>query len=360
MAEQIFTKDYSIYIGRDALSELQAFLNINTFSSHFILVDSNTNQYCLKTLLEEVPFLKGKTVIEIPAGEENKHLESCQKVWQALTNEAADRNALLVNLGGGMVSDLGGFCASTYKRGIAFVNVATTLLSQVDASVGGKLAVDFNGFKNHIGLFGNPKAIYINPNFLNTLPEREVRSGFAEVLKHGLIQSEIYWNQVSKDGVENAVWEAVINHSVNIKKQVVEEDPFEHGIRKCLNFGHTIGHAFETYSLLHDEVPSLLHGEAIAVGMITEAYLSKVICGLSDDALNQINQTILSVFGKVDLDGFDLSEVMVLMGQDKKNVGHQFKFSLIDKIGSSMINITCEEDLVLASIDYYKNIEWNN
>lgn len=356
MAEQILTNDYSIYLGKDALTELKAFLSINTFSKCFVLVDENTKAHCLPIVIEHAPMLKDAHIIEITSGEENKHLGTCEHVWNEMTSGGGDRSSLLVNIGGGVISDLGGFCAATFKRGMAFVNVATTLLSQVDASIGGKLAVDFHGFKNHIGLFGNPKAIYIDPTMLGTLEERQVRSGYAEVLKHGLICSSQYWNEIKGADLNNTIWEMVINHSIGIKKSIVEKDPFEHAERKALNFGHTIGHAIETYSIETENVDAFLHGEAIAIGMITEAWLAKQYCQLSDADFEEIQTVILNHYGKFDISAFEVDEVMGIMSHDKKNFNNVFKFSLLNRIGEFAINIECSKEDVLESIEYYKSI----
>lgn len=357
MAHQILTNDYSIYIGKDSLFELKAFLEINEFSSVFLLLDENTKKHCYPRLMKHVPFLEGKQVIEVKSGEHNKSLESCHFIWQELTDGGADRKSLLINLGGGVISDMGGFCAATFKRGMSFVNVATTLLSQVDASIGGKLAVDFNDFKNHIGLFGNPKAIYIDSTFLKTLEKRQLRSGYGEVLKHGLIQSSAYWDVVKEyNHLDGIVWEIIIHQSILIKKEIVEKDPFEHLERKALNFGHTIGHALESLSFRENKLENMVHGEAIAIGMISEAWLSTKYCKLTEEQLAEIAKVIIDLFGKYELNQLAIDEFFEIMGQDKKNYKENYNFSLLNAIGEFVINESCSKEDIIESLEYYKSL----
>ncbi len=261
---------------------------------------------------------------------------------------------MIINLGGGVTGDMGGFCASTYKRGIRFINIPTTLLSQVDASVGGKLGIDFNGFKNHIGVFNEPEAVLISDQFLKTLPQTELRSGYAEVIKHGLISDENYFRSLLFEDWEQQDWEKIIKKSVSIKKEVVLQDPKESGLRKILNFGHTIGHALESHYL--DSKKHLLHGEAIAIGMICEAYLSHQKTNLPQEHLSEISDSLLRIYGKLEIDENEIPEIIRLCSQDKKNEGTVLNFSLLAKIGSCGFNIPVSTAEIRAAIDYYRRL----
>src|ERR1700758_1124811 len=269
---------YPIYF-TNTLTELADFVKKGNYSRFFVLTDENTGKHCLPVLREHIDELDNYDIIEINAGEESKSIDFCVGVWKMLIDFGADRQSLLINLGGGVISDMGGFAASTFKRGIDFVHVPTTLLSQVDASVGGKTGIDLDNIKNIIGTFTQPKAVFIEHEFLRTLPPRQILSGLAEMLKHGLIADATYWNELKYSDLDNPS-AALVYHSIEIKNKVVIADPHEKGIRKSLNFGHTVGHAIETYSLMNDKDP-LSHGEAIAVGMICEAYISHQRTGLS-------------------------------------------------------------------------------
>jgi 3-dehydroquinate synthase len=261
---------YSVFF-KNSLQELSAFLNQKKYSKVFVLVDSNTEIQCLPALQNALGSIEFD-LIEVTPGEENKNIDFCIGIWRMLLDFGADRNSIMINLGGGVITDMGGFAASTFKRGIDFVQVPTTLLSQVDASVGGKTGVDMNNVKNIIGTFTQPKAVYIHTPFLKTLSDRELRSGYAEVIKHGLIYDASLFKKL-KGIAPQELNDEIIYRSIEIKNEVVMKDPFEKGLRKILNYGHTIGHAVESYSLKQDKSP-LLHGEAIAIGFICEAYLS--------------------------------------------------------------------------------------
>ena len=222
----------NIEITKDIKLSLTDYLGNNSYSSIALLCDENTYELCLPKIMDCLP---EHWLIQIESGEENKNIDTCQQIWMALTEGSFDRSALLINLGGGVISDMGGFAASTYKRGIDFINIPTTLLSQVDASVGGKLGIDFSHFKNHIGLFNEPEMIFIDSIFFDTLPKREIRSGFAEVIKHGLIADKTYWESIADLDINTKYWNEIVEQSVEIKKKVVKEDPFEAGLRKILN-----------------------------------------------------------------------------------------------------------------------------
>ncbi|HLG03452.1 MAG TPA: 3-dehydroquinate synthase family protein, partial [Bacteroidia bacterium] len=274
LVSSVALPSYSIHIGDSALEQLAAFLKKRRFSGCFILVDENTLQFCLPQLVGQVQMLAGAEVIELESGEKNKTVEVCSQVWSVLSELGADRQSLLINLGGGVITDMGGFIGGTYQRGISFVHVPTTLLAQADASIGGKTGVDLEGLKNQVGVFADPAGLFIYPPFLRTLPEREIRSGFAEILKHGLIADAGYWNRLKEiDPSNHQSWTPIILQSVRIKSGIAGEDPHDDGRRKILNFGHTVGHAIESLFLEEGQV-SILHGEAVAAGMICEAFIS--------------------------------------------------------------------------------------
>ncbi len=349
--KSIQLKDYSIHISNEfAEQNLAAFIAGHTYSNILLLNDTHTNHFCLPVIEKQY---KEFHQITIPAGEQFKTIETCSNIWQHFIDAGADRKSLLINLGGGVIGDMGGFTAGTFKRGFDFINIPTTLLSQVDASVGGKLGVDFQGIKNIIGLFQNPKAIFISTEFLHTLPFEQLRSGFAEILKHGLIADRSYWDICKSIHLtKHHNWLPIVERSVEIKKNIVEEDPFESGMRKILNFGHTIGHAIETISL-QGTAPALLHGEAIAIGMICESYLSNAVCGLSDADMKDITDHISNHFPKQHIGAFDFSAIMKIMHQDKKNAGSRIHFSLLKEIGNCTYNIEADEKFIDQALKFY-------
>ena len=351
--ERIRLADYDIFVGAvwEAFNNL---LEASRYTQIVILVDENTKEHCLPIFLAKTG-IRAFELIEIPSGEIHKNIESCKFIWQQMIDLQVDRNAVMINLGGGVIGDMGGFCASTYKRGIDFIQIPTTLLSQVDSSIGGKLGIDFKGVKNSIGLFKNPKAVFIFPDFLKTLSTREIRSGFAEMIKHGLIADTKIWKELTGiEDFENTAWEDHIVPSLNIKKQVVEADPFEKNVRKKLNFGHTIGHAFESLAL-HTKHP-LLHGEAIAAGMICETWLSMKNGNLSEEALNEVVTFVLKKYGKIEVASKSFSALLDLMKNDKKNEGSAINFTLLTQTGDAMVNHTCDEKLIVESLEYYTQL----
>ncbi len=338
----------------DTLAELDKFIHTTPYSKVLILTDRNTGKYCLPVLHAAVPGLKGYDVIEVDPGEENKNIDFCVGIWKMMLDFGADRQSLMINLGGGVVTDMGGFAASTFKRGIDFVQVPTTLLSQVDASVGGKTGIDMDNVKNIIGTFAQPKAVFITAKFLETLDKRQLVSGFAEVIKHGLIADKAFYEEV-KGMNARALSLEYIKHSVAIKNKVVIQDPLEKGLRKILNFGHTVGHAIEGYSLANDSKP-LLHGEAIAVGMICEAYLAHRINGLDNDALEDIIHTFRTHFPDYHYGQEIYEQLLMLMKNDKKNAGDRIGFALISNIGACDIDVFVEEGLIKESLDFYREL----
>ncbi len=350
----ITLKDYRIFVGEDIWTEFAYLLEQRKYSRILILVDENTGRDCLPLFRANINL--NAHIIEIPAGEPHKNIKTSQAIWQAMMEHETDRRSLLINLGGGVIGDMGGFCASTFKRGIDFIQFPTTLLSQVDASVGGKLGIDFNHIKNSIGLFANPQAVFIYPPFLDSLPYRELRSGFAEIIKHGLILDEKYWSAISQaEELNPQDLTRFILPSLSIKKHVVEEDPYEKGLRKVLNFGHTIGHAVESYALETDT--PLLHGEAIAIGMICEAWLSYKFFVLKQSELKSITDFILKIYGKPALHPGSFDQLIALMRQDKKNEHEQINFTLLKSIGNAVVNQTCGVDGIIGSLGYYEGLQ---
>jgi len=345
---------YPIYF-ENSISELAKFIEQGKYSRFFILTDENTAEHCLPLVKEKISHLENYDIIEINAGEESKDIDFCIGIWKMLIDFGADRQSLMVNLGGGVISDLGGFAASTYKRGIDFVHVPTTLLSQVDASVGGKTGIDIDSIKNIIGTFTQPKAVFIEYDFLKSLPDRQILSGLAEMLKHGLICDVAYWNLLKSSDLEHPSVE-LIYRSVEIKNKVVIEDPKETGIRKSLNFGHTIGHAVETYSLLHDEGRHLSHGEAIAIGMICEAWLSHKKIGLSSEELTEITDVISGLYPKYMIEESANEELYALMQKDKKNQNGKINCTLLTHIGQYSVDNICTEDELCESLKYYATL----
>jgi len=344
---------YPIYF-ENSISELADFIEKGNYSKYFILTDEHTGKYCLPIIQKYLGDDSKYDLIEINSGEESKTIDFCVGIWQMLIDFGADRNSLMINLGGGVITDMGGFAASTYKRGIDFVHVPTTLLSQVDASVGGKTGIDLNSIKNIIGTFAQPKAVFMEHSFINTLPQRQILSGLAEMLKHGLIADADYWNELKVSDLKSPSAE-LIYQSVLIKNNIVLEDPKEHGIRKALNFGHTIGHAVETYSLENDK-DHLTHGEAIAIGMICEAWLSRHRTGLSESELNEIVSVFTGLYPAYDISHSCHGILYGLMQKDKKNHGDKINCSLISRIGESAIDNICTEEELCNSLKFYSSL----
>ena len=353
--KSIEVSNYDVAFSENGYVALNNLLERKSYSSIFILVDNHTKALCLAYFLQHFEDLNEISVIEIPANEINKHLDTCRDVWQKLSDMGADRKSLLINLGGGVVTDLGGFVASTFKRGIDFVNIPTSLLSMVDASVGGKTGVDLGGLKNQIGVIVNPQLVIVDSEFLKTLPKNEYKSGYSEMLKHGLICDASYFRELSQfKSLEEGNILSHIHHSVMIKKEVVIEDPYEMGRRKILNFGHTLGHAIESYFLTDSNKTALLHGEAIAVGMILEAYLATQLCELSSSEADEIKSVFLNLFTKVDFSKEDIQEIFALLKYDKKNSHGKVNFVLLNKIGIPVIDIQIEDSYFEDAFNYYQ------
>lgn len=336
-------------------SQLNFFLQQSKPSKLFILVDENTHEYCLPTVLgnleTEIPF----EIIEIEAGEELKTIETATQLWEILSEFEADRKSLMLNLGGGVITDLGGFVASTYKRGIPFINVPTTLLGMCDASIGGKTGIDHQFLKNIVGTFAEPQQIFVYPDFLRTLPFVELRSGFAEMMKHGLIADEKHWKDLSS--IENLNPESIypfIETSMKIKQNVVEIDFKEQNIRKTLNFGHTIGHAVESLFLQSNQL--IPHGEAVALGMICETHLSCLENLINAETEEEIIKKIRKFYPFIPINAFSTEQLLALMKNDKKNSDGKISFALIDKIGNCQFDCAVSGENIISALHFYQSL----
>ena len=352
--ESILTDSYAIYFNSEAYTALNRVLKEKNYSRIFILVDENTHRDCLPLFLSSVETKADLEIIEMEVGETHKTIDTCVQIWHALSEMGADRKSLLINLGGGVVTDLGGFVASTFKRGMEFINIPTSLLAMVDASIGGKTGVNLGVLKNQIGVINQPQMVLVMVDFLNTLDKREVSNGFAEMLKHGLIKDESYWSEL-KGVTTIKVLDPFIYKSILIKNNIVQQDPNEHNLRKILNFGHTLGHAIESYFLQKDKNAALLHGEAIAIGMIMEAFLSFKLCGLGKHQLEDIKNTILDRYEKVSFKKQDIEAILQLLKFDKKNSHGQINFVLLKFIGGAIIDQRVPIVLFEEAFAYYKD-----
>lgn len=352
----IITKTYKVHFNDVAYNELNSFVNNNNFSKVFILVDSNTHEHCLSKFMSHLSIENNIEVIEISAGEHHKTIDTCVGVWNALSKLGADRKSLMLNLGGGVVTDLGGFVACTFKRGIEYINIPTSLLAMVDASVGGKTGVDLGVLKNQIGVISSGEMVVIDTSFLDTLPQEHLKSGLAEMLKHGLIRDRNYFDSLSDlSSLTLEDLDTLIYDSVVIKKDIVTEDPTEQGVRKHLNFGHTLGHAIESYFLSNPDKTDLLHGEAIAIGMIVESYLSHKLLGLPETDLEHITKVINSLYKHVHIDRSDYNAIIELLKYDKKNSHGKVKFVLLEHIGQPTTDCIVKNELIVDSLDFYMN-----
>ncbi len=341
---QIQANNYTIEVGNLVESSFQTLLNTKYASSKkVILVDENTHDYCLEYLLTNFEELTDAEVMLLPVGEENKVMAVCFQVFEALSEYQIGRNDVIINLGGGLVSDMGGFVASIYKRGIDFINIPTSLLAMVDASIGGKTGIDLGPYKNQLGTFTDPKSLFVDISFLETLPEEEIMNGYAEMLKHALILDKSYWNELtSLASLDDLLDENLILRSIELKNEIVKADPFEKGNRKKLNFGHTAGHALEGFFL--DSTP-ISHGHAVGIGMIGETFLSYKKGLLSEKEWQSIEDVLLNIFPLIPFETEDISTFIELMKNDKKNFEGAIKCCLLSSIGECLIdqNITENE-----------------
>lgn len=336
-------------------SQLNQFLTEKSFSKIFILVDENTHEYCLPVFLGNLETEISFEILEIEAGEEMKNIQTANQLWEILTEMKADRKALIINLGGGVITDMGGFVASTYKRGIQFINIPTTLLSMCDASIGGKTGIDLMHYKNMVGTFSFPEQIFVYTRFLDTLPAKELKSGFAEMLKHGLIADKKHWEDlIQLQHLDSVGIEPLIYQSMEIKQEVVNVDFHEKNVRKTLNFGHTIGHAIESLCLQSGN--PILHGEAVALGMICESHLSFLEGLIVKEDADVIIENIQRYFSFIDLNNFKDEDIFNLLLNDKKNADAKINFSLLSAIGNCTYDHECSTENIQKSIDFYKTL----
>lgn len=352
--DSITANNAVIHFNENCYAALNKHIRAKKFSNIFILVDENTHALCLPILMSALETDLSIEIIEIEAGEIHKTIDTCVGVWNTLSDFNGDRKSLLINIGGGVITDLGGFVASTFKRGIAYVNIPTTLLSMVDASVGGKTGVDLGTLKNQIGVISAPDLVLIDTQYLKTLPQNQMRSGLAEMLKHGLISDKSYWEKfkdlsaLSFNDLDELIYESIL-----IKKHVVDADPFEANLRKTLNFGHTLGHAIESYCLSNPDKTDLLHGEAIAIGIVLASYLSAKLVGLPMETTQEIKHIFNNYYGVVAFDEPDYASIIDLLKYDKKNDHGNINFVLLEAIGKPKIDCLVEEPLILEAFKFY-------
>lgn len=350
-----FAAGHPVIAGAGALAALQQLLeHEHAQRAAFVLGDENTLELAWPELVNHVPALAAARPLQVRSGEGSKQLDTCRAVWEHLAEQGADRHSLLLCLGGGVVTDLGGFVAATYMRGIACVHVPTTLMGMVDAAIGGKCAIDLAGVKNLVGLFAPPLATVVHPHFLRTLGKRELLNGVAEMIKHGLVRDAAHWKAVRRAPLHDLEALApLIRSSAAIKAAVVEEDPREEGPRKLLNFGHTIGHALEAFAL-EDDRTALLHGEAVAIGMICEAWLSWRQGLLSREAYDLVQGHLQSLYKPYSFTADDHHRLIALMRNDKKNADGALRFTLLREIGQAVVDVPVTPAQVGEALDHYR------
>ncbi|MBC8321574.1 MAG: 3-dehydroquinate synthase [Bacteroidetes bacterium] len=342
----------SYIIGNDALEKSAN--KFNKYKRIIVITDENVEKFCLHVFKQKLPLINIDGVITIKSGEEHKTINQLTYIWNELTRLNADRDDLIVNLGGGVVTDIGGMAAATFKRGLVFINYPTTLLGMVDAAIGGKTGIDFEGFKNQVGLFVAPKCVIIDPVFLHTLEDVQWQSGFAEVLKYGLIMDKELWQKLEGIKYNEVVdWNMVIIKAARDKIDIVRCDILEKGIRKNLNFGHTVGHSLESFYL--KSANPVTHGMAIAAGMICESWLSSKIFNIECTKLNTIVDMIDKNFNRFDFTTDDIPGIMQLMRQDKKVRENKHNFSLLRKLGKAVHEIEVDDKLIIQSLEFYVN-----
>lgn len=343
-----------VIICKNLKDSLTNALQKESYDKLFILTDENTHQLCLPQL-KEFSILKEAEEIIIGASDVHKTLETLASVWQALSERGATRHSLLINLGGGMVTDLGGFAASTFKRGISYINIPTTLLAMVDASVGGKTGINFNGLKNEIGVFSPAISVLLETEFLRSLDAHNFFSGYAEMLKHGLISTSQHWIELltfDTDKIDYSILKTLVGRSVQVKEDIVQQDPLEHNIRKALNLGHTAGHAFESLALAQNR--PILHGYAVAWGIVCELYLSHIKAGFPLEKMRRTSQFIRQNYGTFTFDCNQYEQLYELMKHDKKNTAGIINFTLLKEIGDISLNQTADKKTIFEMFDFYR------
>lgn len=339
--------DLRVHFG---IGSLHSFLDKVAYDKIFILCDSNTEENCLQSIDQSL--VSSSHLIVVSPGDDRKNLHTCESIWTELMAQQATRHSVLINLGGGMVTDIGGFAAATFKRGIDFVNVPTTLLGAVDAAIGGKTGINFQQLKNQIGTFNNAKAVFVDPVFFKTLSPRELRSGLAEVIKYGLIWDEDLFHTMKGD-LESFDLTKLVDRSIAIKQYITTEDPFEKGVRQLLNFGHTVGHALEAFS--YSTSSPLKHGEAVALGMMAESFISQERLGFQD--LDEVQASISALFEFPNWlsEMSDFTSITELMAHDKKNVGQEIRCSLLRKIGEGAVGFTLTQKEIVESLEWLRD-----
>jgi len=341
-------------ICEDFISELNIVIGSQKAESVFVLTDENTQRLCLPTLMLSQK-LKGCHFITIPSGDEHKNIDSAVEIWKYLSENGATRKSLMINLGGGVITDIGGFTASTFKRGIRYINVSTTLLGAVDAATGGKTGINFLGLKNEIGVFAPAESVLINVDFFRTLDDKNIRSGFAEMVKHALIDSTEEWENVLKFNLETIDFgklKLLLDRTIRIKERIVEKDPFEANIRKALNLGHTFGHAFESWS--YKTGKPALHGYAVMWGLLCELYLSFIKLDFPKDELLRLKYLIKEYYGTFEFSCKEYDSLFELMTHDKKNDSKEINFTLLAGVGDIHINQTATKEEIFECFDYYR------
>ncbi|MFZ1688705.1 MAG: 3-dehydroquinate synthase [Flavobacteriales bacterium] len=358
---EVWAGDHPVYLGAGSLAMLHARLKQEGDEVRiFLLGDENTLRFCLPELLGQLGSLRNTSTIEVKSGEQTKGLETCRAVWEHLLSVEADRNAILINLGGGVVTDLGGFIAGTYKRGIRCMHVPTTLMGMCDAAIGGKSGIDLGGIKNAVGVIEQPMGVYVHVPFLRTLGKRELLNGVAEMIKHGLALDAEHWMAVRDAALHDMEALApLILHSATLKAEVVTKDVRENGERKKLNFGHTVGHALEAHSWESGQ-RTLLHGEAVAFGMIAESWLSWKRKLLDRESLDAISAHILSLYKPYPLMPSDHHRLIALMRNDKKNREGSIRVTLIERIGAAVVDVEVTATQLSEAIEYYRHLVAHN
>ncbi len=344
--------DKSVIITNNLTQEISNQIERLSPDSVFLLADTNTYRLCLPLLAKDNS-MATYPIIEIPAGDENKNLNSLSIVWEYLSSHGATRKSMLINIGGGMTTDLGGFAASTFKRGIHYINVPTSLLGAVDAAVGGKTGINFNGLKNEVGVIQSADAVILYPEFFRTLDTKNILSGYAEMLKHALLKSGQEWKDVVSFDFDNINYDLLgelTQRSIAVKEAIVAQDPTEQNIRKALNLGHTFGHAFESFSYTSEQ--PLLHGYAVAFGLVCEIYLSQKKLGFPAAILSQLVQLVKENYGIVQYSCKNYDTLYELMTHDKKNDRSGINFTLMGGIGDIRINQHATKEEIFEAFDF--------